>query len=188
MTLEDLNEYVQIAKELMEDALVHLDKELLKVRTGKASGSLLNGLLVQYYGSPTALTQVASVATADSRTVTVQPWEKNMLAPIERAIMEANLGITPQNDGSIIRLSIPPLTEERRREMVKKAQHLGEEAKVGIRNARREANETVRKAVKDGFSEDAGKGLEAVVQDLTNRYSERVEKQIEQKEKEIMTV
>ena len=188
MTQEELNEYIQIAQEMMGDALEHLDKELTKIRTGKASGSLLSGLLVPYYGAPTLLTQIANVATADSRTITVQPWEKNMLAPIERAIMEANLGITPQNDGSTIRLSIPPLTEERRRDLVKKAHHLGEDAKVGIRSARRDANDTIKKAVKDGFSEDAGKGLEAVVQDLTNKFSEKVDKQIEAKEKDIMTV
>jgi ribosome recycling factor len=186
--MEEVNLAIDICKDAMEHAMNHLEKELTKVRTGKVSPVVLNDLLVQYYGSPTPMAQVANVSTLDSRTLTIQPWEKGMLKHIEQAIFEANMGVTPQNDGEIIRLSFPPLTEERRREMVKKAKAYGEDTKVGLRSARRDAMDEIKKAVKNGYAEDAGKGKEAVIQDITNKYTERIEKMINTKEVEIMTI
>jgi ribosome recycling factor len=185
---DEVNLYVEAAQESMENSIDHLQKELSKIRAGKASPAMLSGLLVSYYGSPTPLNQVANVSTSDSRTIVIQPWEKSMLAPIEKAIFEANLGVTPQNDGEVVRLNIPPLTEERRRELVKKSKALGEDAKVSIRNARRDAMEHIKKEVKNGFPEDAGKRLEDEVQNLTNQFGEKVDKLIESKEKDIMTI
>lgn len=172
----------------MEKAIEHLNHELLKLRTGKASTNLLQDIVVEYYGAPTALSQVANVQVSDARTIMVQPWERNMLGPIERAIINANIGITPANDGEVIRLAIPPLTEERRKELVKKAKHAGEESKVGVRNARHKALEHLKKAVKDGLPEDMGKRKEAELQDIVNKFVEQVEKIVTTKEKEIMTV
>lgn len=185
---EDVNLSIEMAEEAMEGSVLHLQEELVKIRTGKASPAMLNGIKVPYYGAPTPLNQVANVATSDARTIVIQPWEKSMLAPIEKAIFEANLGVTPQNDGELIRIGIPPLTEERRRDLVRQSKSLGEDTKVGIRNARHKAIDQVRKAVKDGFPEDAGKRLETQIQDLTNKYTDKVDKLIEAKEKEIMTV
>lgn len=186
--MNDINEYIAIAEESMEKAIDHLNHELAQIRTGKASPAVLGGIMVSYYGTPTPLNQVANVATADARTITIQPWEKNMLGPIEKAIFESNMGMTPMNDGELIRISIPPLTEERRKDFVKKAKALGEEAKISIRNARRDAMEYIKKAVKDGFPEDAGKKSESDVQDTTNTYNEKVDKLILAKEKDIMTI
>lgn len=186
--MEEINLVIDMTRDAMEHAIEHLQKELSKVRTGKASPTMISDMLVEYYGSPTPLSQVANIANADARTLTIQPWEKSMLRPIENAIFEANLGVTPQNDGEIIRLSFPPLNEERRRELVKKAKSLGEDTKVGVRNARRDAMDEIKKAVKNGYPEDAGKGKEAIIQDLTNKYSERVETILIGKEKEIMSI
>jgi ribosome recycling factor len=188
MDLAELDLVFEIAEESMKSALDHLSHELVRIRTGKANADLLNAIMVPYYGSPTPLKQVANVSTADARTIVIQPWEKNVLGTIEKALFEAQLGITPQNDGQIIRLSIPPLTEERRREFVKKAKHSGEECKIGIRNARREAMEDIRKAVKNGLSEDMGKEKEEEMQNLTKSYIDKVDRTVELKEKEIMTV
>ncbi len=188
MSLEEVNDFINKASDLMEHALDHLEHELGKVRTGKASPAMLDGLLVSYYGSPTPLQQVANVGTADSRTITIKPWERNMLGPIEKAIFEANLGITPMNDGEMVRLTIPPLTEERRRDLVKRSAHLGEEAKVSVRNVRRDAMEHIKKAIKNGFPEDMGKRKEEEVQQLTNKFTARVDALIEAKEKDIMTL
>lgn len=185
---EDISLIMDMAEEAMKHSLEHLQKELVKVRTGKASTAMLDGLLVAYYGSPTPLKQVANVTTSDSRTLVIQPWEKSMVGPIERAIFEANFGITPQNDGELVRLVIPPLTEERRRDLVKQVKQLGEDAKVSVRNARREAMEEVRKEVKNGYPEDAGKRLEGEIQDLTNQYTDKVDKMLEVKEEDIMKV
>jgi ribosome recycling factor len=149
---------------------------------------MLDGLVVDYYGNPTPINQVGNISVVDARTLTIQPWEKNMLQPIERSILQANIGITPQNDGNIIRIFLPPLTEERRRELVKKSNHEGEHAKVSIRNLRRDAIEKVKKMQKDGLSEDAAKDTEADVQALTDRFIALVEKHLEAKEKEIMHV
>ncbi len=186
--MEDVSTYVEMAKELMNDSLEHLKQELAKIRTGKANPSMLGGIMVPYYGSPTPLNQVANVGSADARTLTIQPWEKNMLAPIEKAIFEANLGLTPQNDGEIIRIPIPPLTEDRRKDLAKRAKALGEDAKVSIRNARREAMDGIKAAIKDGFPEDAGKRKETEIQELTNQFSHKADELIEAKEKDIMTI
>lgn len=176
------------AKAHMEKALEHLDHELVKLRTGKASTTLLQDLLVEYYGTPTPLGQVANLQVSDARTMMIQPWERNMLGPIERAIINSNIGMTPNNDGEVIRLMVPPLTEERRKELVKKAKHAGEESKVGVRTARHKALDSVKKAVKEGLAEDIGKRKEAELQDMVNKFVELVEKVVATKEKEIMTV
>jgi len=186
--LEELSMITEDAHESMEKAINHLESELVKVRAGKANPNLVEGLVVDYYGSPTPINQVGNVSVADARTLTIQPWEKNMLQPIERAIINANLGVTPQNDGVIIRLFMPPLTEERRRELVKRANAEGESSKVAIRNIRRDAMEQVKKLQKNGLSEDICKDAEKEIQDLTDRYIGIVDKSFAAKEKEIMTV
>lgn len=186
--MEDFNNCIQMAKDSMEKAMEHLNHEIVKLRTGKASTNLLTDLLVEYYGTPTALAQVANVSVSDARTMVIQPWERNMLGPIERAIINANLGMTPHNDGEIIRLMVPPLTEERRKELVKKAKHYGEESKVGIRTARHKGLEIIKKGVKDGAPEDIGKRKETELQNLVNAFVEKVDHIVSAKEKEIMTV
>ncbi len=186
--MEEIELILETTKEAMAEATERLGRELAKISTGKATPAMLEGIRPDYYGTPTPLSQIANVATSDARTLVIQPWEKSMLAPIEKAIFEANLGLTPQNDGDIIRINIPMLTQERRKEFVKRAKSLGEEAKVSIRNARREAMEEVKKAVKEGFSEDIGKRKEAEVEDTTSQFTSKVDKMIEMKEKDIMTV
>jgi ribosome recycling factor len=186
--MEDVSAILAEAESHMKKALEHLDHELVKLRTGKASTSLISDLLVEYYGSPTPLAQVANLQVSDARTIMIQPWERNMLGPIERAIINANIGITPANDGETIRLSVPPLTEERRKELVKKAKHAGEESKVGVRNARHKALDHIKKAVKDGLPEDMGKRKETELQNLVNKYVEMTDNVLQTKEKEIMTV
>jgi ribosome recycling factor len=176
------------ADESMVKAIGHLEAELVKIRAGRANPQVVDGILVDYYGSPTPLNQVANITVADARTITIQPWEKNMLQPIERAIINANIGITPQNDGSMIRLFLPPLTEERRKEFVKKAHHEGENSRVSIRSIRRDAIEHIKKLQKEGLSEDAAKDAEAAIQVLTDKYISLIEKHLAQKEKEIMAV
>ncbi len=185
---EALSKITTDAENGMKKAINHLEIELTKIRAGKASPSILEGINVDYYGTPTPISQVANVAVLDTRTISVQPWEKNMLALIERAIMGANIGITPQNDGVQIRLFMPPLTEERRRELVKKASAEGEQSKIAIRNIRRDHIEQVKKQQKEGASEDICKGTEDTIQGLTDKYISAVEKHLEAKEKEIMTV
>ncbi len=186
--MEEVNKALADAKSSMEKAIEHLNHDLAKLRTGKASTNLLADLTVDYYGSPTLVSQVANLQVSDSRTIQIQPWERNMVGPIERAIINANLGMTPANDGEIIRLMVPPLTEERRAELVKKGKQNGEEAKVGIRTARHKSLDLIKKAVKDGLAEDLGKRKETELQDLVNKYVEQVDKIIAAKEKEIMTV
>jgi ribosome recycling factor len=188
MIIEEVNQYQIEVKKGMDHALEHLQHELLKIRTGKANSSLVQSVYVEYYGSTVPISQVANVSASDSRTLILQPWEKKMLSTIEKAIFEANLGVTPQNDGEIIRLVIPPLTEERRKEMVKVAKHLGEDAKVSIRNWRHKAMDFFKKAVKNGIPEDVCKRREDEVQLFTNQHVEKVDKIIEQKEHEILTV
>jgi ribosome recycling factor len=185
---ETLEGTIQHGKEQMDHTIDHLKKELTKIRTGKASAGLLDGLMVEYYGSNTPLQQVANVGVADARTVTIQPWEKSMLGKIEQAIFAANLGITPMNDGEIIRISIPPLTEERRKDLVKQAKKMGEEAKVALRNARHKVMEFIKKEIKDGYPEDAGKRLEAEVDKMLHVHSDAIDHLITAKEKDIMTV
>ena len=185
---DDLEFILEEAREDMKKALDHLETELIKIRAGKASPQMLEGLTVDYYGSPTVLNQVANVSAMDARTLTIQPWEKNMLQPIERAIINANLGVTPQNDGNIIRLFMPPLTEERRKEFVKRAGGEGEQSKVAIRNLRRDAIEQIKKLQKDGLSEDEAKDAEKEIQDITDKNITLVERHLAAKEKEIMAV
>jgi len=172
----------------MQKALNHLEAELVKIRAGKANPTMLDGIVADYYGNPTAINQIANISVLDARTISVQPWEKNMLQPIERAITMANIGINPQNDGNIIRLFLPPLTEERRKELVKRCNAEGEHAKVAIRNIRRDGIEAIKKLQKDGLSEDISKDAEKEAQDLTDKYIVLVEKHLEAKEKEIMAV
>lgn len=188
MTQEEIDLIMEDAEEQMVKATEHLRIELSKITTGKANPAMVSGLMVNYYGAPTPLNQVANVATADSRTIVIQPWEKSSLAPIEKAIFEANLGVTPMNDGTVVRLSIPPLTEERRRDLVKRCAHLGEESKVGIRSGRRDAIEEIKKAVKNGFSEDLGKKLEEDADNLSKKHIAHVDEMVKHKEKEIMTI
>jgi ribosome recycling factor len=185
---DDLELILEDARDSMQKALNHLETELIKIRAGKASPQMLEGLTVDYYGSPTVLNQVGNVSVMDARTLTIQPWEKNMLQPIERAIINANLGVTPQNDGNIIRLFMPPLTEERRREFVKRAGGEGEQSRVAIRNIRRDAIEQIKKLQKDGLSEDEGKDAEKEIQDITDKHILLVDKHLVAKEKEIMSV
>jgi ribosome recycling factor len=185
---EDLKFVLENAKESMESAVSHLENELQKIRAGKANPAILNDVLVDYYGSKTPLNQVANINTQDARTLIVQPYEKSMLTPIEKGIQLANLGLNPQNDGIIIRIAIPPLTEERRKDLVKKAKAEGENAKVGLRSARKEANEEIKKLQKDGLAEDEAKTAEEKIQKITDEYGAKVDKHLEAKEKEIMTV
>jgi len=185
---DELKKISTEAENGMKKAINHLEIELSKIRAGKASPSILEGVNVDYYGTPTPISQIANVQVLDARTISIQPWEKNMLPLIERAIMGANIGITPQNDGVNIRLFMPPLTEERRKEMVKKAGAEGEQSKIAIRNIRRDRIEQVKKLQKDGMSEDICKGAEDEIQSLTDKYIAIVEKQLEAKEKEVMTV
>jgi ribosome recycling factor len=185
---DDLAFILEETQDSMKKALEHLETELIKIRAGKASPQMLEGLTVDYYGSPTVLNQVGNVSVMDARTLTIQPWEKNMLQPIERAIINANLGVTPQNDGNIIRLFMPPLTEERRKEFVKRANGEGEQSRVAIRNIRRDALEQVKKLQKEGLSEDEAKDAEKQIQDITDKHIALVEKHLAAKEKEIMAV
>lgn len=184
----DLSQIISDATASMSKAINHLEYELSKIRAGKASPAILDGIMVEYYGNPTPVNQVANVSALDSRTISVQPWEKNMLQPIERAIMAANIGITPQNDGNSIRLFMPPLTEERRKELVKKCNAEGENGKISVRNIRRDAIEHIKKLQKDGLSEDACKDAEKEAQDATDKYIALIEKHLDAKEKEIMAV
>jgi ribosome recycling factor len=185
---ELIKKQVNDAKALMDKAIAHADNELNKIRAGKASPSMLDDVMVDYYGSPTPLSQVGSVNTPDARTIVVQPWEKSLLVPIEKAIKEANLGVNPQNDGIIIRINVPPLTEERRRELAKKAKGEAEAGKIAIRNIRKDANEKIKKLKTEGISEDEIKVGEAEVQKLTDAYIVKVDQLSDAKEKDIMTV
>jgi ribosome recycling factor len=185
---EDIEFIMEDTNDLMKKALTHLEAELIKIRAGKANPQMLDGIMVDYYGSATPINQVSNISVMDARTLSVQPWEKNMLQQIERAIIASNIGINPQNDGNLIRLFLPPLTEERRRELVKRANGEGENAKVAIRNIRREAIEQVKKLQKEGLSEDESKDAEKEVQDVTDKFIALVDKHLATKEKEIMAV
>src|SRR3954469_6723129 len=173
---EDISSIQAIADDHMKKAIGHLETELVKIRAGKANPNMIDGITVDYYGTPTPISQVGNISVMDARTLSIQPWEKNMLQPIERAITAANIGINPQNDGNIIRLFLPPLTEERRRDLVKRSQAEGEHSKVAIRNIRRDAIESIKKAQKNGLSEDAAKDAEDNIQSITDRYIALVEK------------
>ena len=186
--MSDVKAVLENTKSSMEKTIAHLEAELQKVRAGKANPMMLENVLVDFYGSKVPISNTASVNTQDARTLVIQPWDKTMLTPIEKAIQAANLGLNPQNDGVIIRILVPPLTEERRRDLTKSARSLGEEAKVGIRNIRKEGMEVIKKLQKDGLPLDEAKDAETKVQTLTDAHVSKVDKHIEQKEKEIMTV
>ena len=185
---EELAFILSTADDSMKKAINHLETELIKIRAGKANPQMIDGIMVDYYGSPMPINQVANISVMDARTLSIQPWEKNMLQHIEKGIMAANIGITPQNDGNIVRLFLPPLTEERRKELVKRCNGEGEHAKVSIRNIRRDAIEQIKKLQKDGVSEDECKDAEKETQDTTDKYISLVEKHLAAKEKEIMAV
>lgn len=185
---EEVKMFLEDAEGHMKNGIEHLEAELSKVRAGKASPAMLSGLYVDYYGVNTPITQVASVNTQDAKTLIIKPWEKGMLQPIEKAILAANIGVTPQNDGEIIRLTLPALTEESRRDLVKAIKNIGEQAKIGIRNNRRDAMHHMKELLKEGLSEDMEKRAEDAVQQITNKYTELVDKHLEAKEKEIMHV
>lgn len=185
---EIVKKLIEDARENMNKAVDHVELELQKIRAGKASPQMLDGITVDYYGTPTPLSQVANVNTPDARTIVVQPWEKSLISAIEKAITDANLGINPQNDGVVIRLNVPPLTEERRKDLVKKVKAEGEAGKIAIRNIRKDVNEKIKKAQKEGVSEDEVKVGEAEVQKLTDSYILKVDKHIDLKDKDIMTV
>lgn len=172
----------------MQAAISHLEKEFQKIRTGKASPQMLDGIKLDYYGSLTPLDQLANINTPDAKQIVIQPWDKSTLIPIEKAIMAANLGFNPKNDGEVLRIIVPPLTEERRKELVKKAKAEGENAKVAIRNIRRSSMEAAKKLEKSGTPEDMVRKLENDIQELTNNFISRTDKILETKEKDIMTV
>ncbi len=185
---EEISQIVTSTEDHMNKAITHLETELIKIRAGKAHPQILDGIVVDYYGNPTPISQVGNISIMDARTLSIQPWEKNMLQPIERAIIAANIGINPQNDGNQIRLFLPPLTEERRKELVKKCQGEGEHSKVAIRNIRRDALEHIKRLQKNGLSEDIAKDTEANIQEITNKFIAAVDKHLSAKEKEIMAV
>lgn len=185
---DEINFIIDSAKESMESSIAHLEKEFLNIRAGKASPQMLGGVFVDYYGSQTPLSQVANINAADARTLTVTPWEKNMIQPIEKAIMIANLGLNPMNNGEAIIINIPALTEERRRDLVKQAKAEAEDAKIGIRNARKDANTDIKKEEKNGTSEDICKKAEEDVQKLTDAYIKKIDDHLVIKEAEIMKV
>ncbi len=188
MDIAKAKESVAAAQDKMQKAIEHLENELVSIRAGKANPAMLNQVTVDYYGTPTPLAQVSSITTPDARTMLIQPWEKTMIAPIEKAILAANLGLTPQNNGEHVRLNIPPLTEERRKELVKQTKVECENARISVRNARRDAIEQVKKYQKDGLPEDVAKDTEAELQKQTDTFNKKVDELFAKKEKEIMTV
>ncbi len=186
--MENLKKIQQQAAEKMQGAVDFLDESLAHIRAGKANPKILDGIRVEYYGSLTPLTNVASVNTPDAKTIIIQPWEKSLLRDIERAIMNSEVGITPENNGEIIRLGIPPLTEERRKMLVKQAKQEAEDAKISVRNARRDANDAIKKSVKEGVAEDAAKDAEGEVQKIHDKFIKKIDELFGLKEKEILTV
>ena len=185
---EEIEFILDSAQESMEGSIAHLEKEFLNIRAGKASPAMLGSVFVDYYGSSTPLNQVAKISVPDARTITLQPFEKSMLQIIEKAIMIANLGFNPMNNGDVIIISVPPLTEDRRRELAKQAKAEAEDAKIGIRNARKDANTDIKKLEKEGTSEDVCKSAEEDVQNLTNTYIKKIDELLVAKEAEIMKV
>lgn len=185
---EEVQLYIDDTREKMEKAIAHLESELLKIRAGKANPHILEGIYVDYYGVNTPLNQVSNISTPDAKTIAIQPWEKAMIEPIEKAILQANIGITPINNGELIRLNIPPLTEERRKELVKQVKSMGENTKVSIRTTRREGNDEIKNLQKEGLAEDIAKDAEEEIQQLTNTYSQKVDEIVDSKEKDIMTI
>lgn len=188
MTEEDVKKLLNETRSLMNKALEHFEFELSKIRAGRASATMLEGVEVSAYGAMTPIHQVGNISTPDARTLSIQPWDVSLLPEIEKAIMKANLGLTPQNDGKIIRLNIPALTEERRKDLVKQAKSQAENCRISIRTVRKDANEKTKKLQKDGLPEDSAKKAEADIQNITNDFNGKVDKHLEVKEKEIMTV
>jgi ribosome recycling factor len=188
MSTEELDLVMDDAESQMKRAINHLEAELVKIRAGKATPSLVDGIMVDYYGAHMPINQVANINVLDARTLSIQPWEKNMIQPIEKAILQANIGITPQNDGVQIRLFMPPLTQERRKELFKKASAEGEHSRVAVRNIRRESIEHIKKLQKDGLSEDVAKDAEKDIQHLTDKFIALIDKHLAAKEKEMMAV
>ncbi len=184
----ELSIITEDTQDTMQKAIGHLETELIKIRAGKANPQMLDGIMVDYYGSAAPLNQVSNITVTDARTLSIQPWEKNMLQPIERSIIAANIGVNPQSDGQLIRIFLPPPTEERRKELVKKVNAEGELAKVAIRSIRREAIEHIKKLQREGVSEDIAKDTETGVQQLTDKYISLIDKHCSGKEKEIMAV
>lgn len=183
---EEAQFVIDSVKEQMDKAIAYLEQELAKVRTGRANPSMLDGVRVDYYGTMTPLNQIANINTPDARTLMIQPWEKSMLEPIQKAIQAANLGFNPGNNGTAVIINVPPLTEERRKDLVKKARAEGENAKVSIRTARKEGNDDIRKI--KSLTQDEVKNAEEKIQQLTDSYIVKVDKHLEQKEKEILTI
>ncbi len=188
MNPEIVSDIIKEADGAMRKAISHLEGELVKIRAGKASPNMLDGIMADYYGTPTPISQIGNISVPDVRTITITVWEKNMLQAVERAIIASNIGLNPQNDGIMIRLFLPPLTEERRKELVKRSSVECEQSKIAIRNLRRDAIEHVKKQQKDGLSEDAAKDAEKDIQALTDKNIALIEKILEQKEKEIMSI
>tara|TARA_A100001037_G_scaffold265117_1_gene256376 strand:- start:731 stop:1294 length:564 start_codon:yes stop_codon:yes gene_type:complete len=185
---EEVKFQLDVAKEQMEESIKHLELVLAKIRAGKANPQMLNNVQVDYYGSSTPISQMANVNTPDAQTISIQPWDKSVLQDIEKAIMEANLGFTPMNNGEMIMINIPPLTEERRLELVKQAKAEAEQCKISIRSVRQKANDEMKKLGKDGLSEDMEKDAEVEVQKLTDSYIQKTEDHFSTKEKEILTI
>lgn len=186
--MEEIQLFLDEAKDSMQKAVNHTDSELTKIRAGRAMPNMLNGVMVEYYGTPTPLEQVGSITTPDARTLMIKPWEKKLIGEIEKAIRDSNLGFNPSNDSDVIRINIPPLTEERRKALVKQTKTEGENGKIRIRNIRKETNEELRKLLKEGASEDAVKTAEEKVQSLTNEFILKIDQLLSKKEAEIMTV
>lgn len=186
--MEELELYIMEARDHMEKTVHHVSHSLAKIRAGRAMPNMLDGLIVTYYGNPTPINQVASVNTPDARTLVIKPWEKNMIHEIEKAIINSDLGLNPQNDGEMVRLNIPPLTEERRRELAKHSKTEAEHGRVSIRNIRKDTNEHLKRLLKEHVSEDEVKKAETKVQELTDEYIRKIDDVLAHKEKEIMTV
>ncbi len=186
--MSDIKSILANMEDHMQKAITHLEVELNKIRAGKASPAMLDGVMVDYYGAMTPLSQVASINTPEARTLLIQPWEKSLIKNIEKAIIDSNLGLAPSNDGIMIRISVPPQSEDRRKDLLKRAKAEGEHAKVGIRNLRRDANDNIKKLQKAGLPEDLAKDGEAKSQKITDDYITKVDKHLEAKEKDIMTI
>ncbi len=188
MDISKQKEVISAAKERMEKALLHLEEELKTYRAGKANPAVFNNVLVDYYGTPTPVPQVASITTPDAKTMLIQPWDKKMIPAIEKAIMVANIGFTPQNNGEHIRINVPPLTEDRRKDLVKRVKNEGETAKISVRNARRDGVELLKKYQKEGLPEDVVKDGETAIQKETDSFNKKIDEALAVKEREIMTV
>jgi ribosome recycling factor len=186
--MQEVKPILNHAEENMEAAILFLDESLAHIRAGKANPRILDGVKVDYYGSHVPLTNVATVTTPDAKTITIQPWERAMMSVIEKAILNSDVGITPMNNGEVIRLGIPPLTEERRKQLARQSKHEGEEAKISVRNARRDAIEKLKKMIKEGLPEDVEKDAESDVQKIHDKYIKKIDEMIADKEKEIMTI